>query len=75
MALDYFMGQMLLNVNTQGVMQYMGWVQQYGGYQQMPFGYQDVVRCIQNHGNVPGSAYDAYVRMMMTRQQQEGGKQ
>lgn len=75
MALDYFMGQMLLNVNTQGVMQYMGWVQQYGGYQQMPFGYQDAVRCIQNHGNVPGSAYDAYVRMMMTRQQQEGGKQ
>ena len=75
MALDYFMGQMLLNVNTQGVMQYMGWVQQYGGYQQMPFGYQDAVRCIQNHGNVPGSAYDAYVRMMMTRQQQEGGQQ
>ncbi len=74
MALDYFMGQMLLNGNIQGFMQYGSWVQQYGGYLQMPIGYQDAVKCIQNHGDVPGSPYASYVKRMMA-QQQEGGAQ
>ena len=71
MALDYFMGQMLLNGNIQGFQQYMGWVQQYGGYRQMPLGYQDAMRCIQAHGNVPGSPYAAYVKRMTERRAAE----
>ena len=61
MALDYFMGQLMLKGDVQGIMQYMGWVQQYGGYQQMPKGYQDAVMCIQRHGDLPGSKYGDYV--------------
>ena len=43
MALDYFIGQLLLKGDLQGFQQYMGWVQQYGGYRYMPVGYQDVM--------------------------------
>ncbi len=70
MALDYFMAQMLLKGNMQGFVEYMGWVQQYGGYRQMPLGYQDVMRCIQAQGNVPGSPYAKYVKRMMERRNQ-----
>lgn len=69
MALDYFMAQMLLKGDMQGVMQYMPMVQQHGGYRYMPVGYQDVVKCIQQKGNVPGSPYAAYAKRMM----QKGG--
>jgi hypothetical protein len=62
MALDYFMGQLMLKGDVQGFMQYMGWVQQYGGYRQMPKGYQDAVMCIQRHGDLPGSKYGDYVK-------------
>ena len=65
MALDYFVGQMLLKGQMQGFQQYMGWVQQYGGYRQMPLGYQDAMRCIQMQGNVQGSPYADYVKRMM----------
>ena len=68
MALDYFMGQMLLKGDIDGFMRYGSWVQQYGGYSQMPIGYQDALTCIQNHGNVPGSPYAEYARQMMNRQ-------
>ncbi len=67
MALDYFIGEMLLRGNVQGVMQYMSWAEKYGGYRQMPIGYQDAVQCIQKQGNLPGSMYGAYVRRMMGR--------
>ena len=67
MALDYFMAQMLLKGNLQGFQQYMGAVQQYGGYRQMPLGYQDVMRCIQMQGRVPGSPYAKYVNQMAER--------
>lgn len=67
MALDYFMGQMLLKGEIQGFQQYMGWVQQYGGYRQMPLGYQDAMRCIQMQGRVAGSAYGSYAKRMMER--------
>ena len=73
MALDYFMGQMLLKGDIQGFIRYGSWVQQYGGYSQMPIGYQDAVRCIQNHGNVAGSPYAEYVQRMMS--QQKGGEE
>lgn len=71
MALDYFMGQMLLKGDIRGFLQYMGVVQQYGGYRQMPLGYQDAMMCIQKQGNLPGSAYGGYVtRMMEGRREQ-----
>lgn len=73
MALDYFMGQMLLKGDIQGFMRYGSWVQQYGGYMQMPAGYQDAVKCIQNQGNVPGSPYAEYVKRMMSKQ--KGGEE
>ena len=72
MALDYFMGQMLLKGDIQGFMRYGSWVQQYGGYSQMPYGYADAIKCIQNHGDVPGSPYAEYVKRMMN--QQKGGE-
>ena len=65
MALDYFLAQMLLKGNLQGFQQYLGMAQQYGGYRQMPLGYQDVIRCIQMQGNVPGSPFASYVKRMM----------
>lgn len=67
MALDYFMGQMLLKGNVRGFQQYMGAVKQYGGYRQMPLGYQDVVRCIQMQGRVADSPYAKYVQRMTER--------
>lgn len=66
MALDYFMGEMLLKGDVQGFMHYLGWAQRYGGYTQMPYGYQDAVRCIQSHGTAPGSAYGTYVKRMIS---------
>ena len=66
-ALDYFLAQMLLKGNLQGFQQYLGLAQQYGGYRQMPLGYQDVMRCIQMQGNVPGSPYANYAKRMMER--------
>lgn len=67
MALDYFIGEMLLRGNVQGVMQYMRWAEQYGGYRSMPIGYQDAVQCIRKQGNLSGSMYGSYVRRMMER--------
>lgn len=67
MALDYFLGQMLLKGNVQGFQQYLGLARQYGGYREMPLGYQDVMRCIQARGNVQGSPYAAYVKRMSER--------
>ena len=65
MALDYFMGELLLKGKPQEFMQYMSWVQQYGGYQYMPRGYQDAVRFIQSNGTNTTSSYGKYVRKMM----------
>ena len=71
MALDYFMGQMLLKGELQGYQQYMRWVQQYRGYRVMPLGYQDVVRCIQKQGAVPGSPYANYAKRKMAERRVE----
>ena len=62
MALDYFIGQLLLKGDVQAFAQYLPMVQQYGGYQRMPLGYQDVALCIQRQGNVPDSPYANYVK-------------
>lgn len=65
MALDYFLGQLLLKGDIKGFQQYLGLAQQHGGYRQMPLGYQDVMRCIQIQGNVPGSPFANYVKLKM----------
>ena len=70
MALDYFLGQLLLKGDLGGFQQYLSWAQQYGGYSYMPVGYQDAMKCIQRQGNVTGSPYAAYAKRMM----QEGGE-
>ncbi len=67
MALDYFIGELLLRGDVQGVMQYMPLAEQYGSYRYMPVGYQDAVQCIRKRGNLPGSKYGAYVKRMMQR--------
>lgn len=64
MALDYFMGDMLLKGNVQGFVQYMKWVQYYGGYMSMPMGYQSAMQTIQSGGQAPGR-YSDYVKRMM----------
>ena len=70
MALDYFIGELLLRGDVQGVMQYMPWAEQYGGYRHMPAGYQDAVRTIQSRGQAEGTKYGEYVKRMM---RQKGG--
>ena len=69
MALDYFLAQLLLKGDMQGFTQYLQLAQQFGGYRYMPVGYQDVMKCIQLQGNVPGSPYADYAKRMM----QKGG--
>lgn len=64
LALDYFMGQLLLDGDFKSFMGYLQWAQQYGGRTSMPYGYADACQAIQQQGNVPGSAYAAYVNMM-----------
>ena len=71
MALDYFIAEMLLRGNVQGVVQYLPLAEQYGGYSRMPSGYQDAVRAIQSRGQAPGTKYGEYVRRMMM---QKGGR-
>ena len=65
MALDYFMGQMLLEGQMQGFQQYLPAAEKYSGYREMPIGYQDAMYCIQKQGNVPDSPYANYVKRMM----------
>ena len=73
MALDYFMGQMLLQGELRGFQQYMGMVQQYGGYREMPIGYQDAMICIQRQGAVPDSPYANYAKRMMAERRENDG--
>lgn len=70
MALDYFIGELLLRGDVQGVMQYLPWAEQYGDYRYMPMGYQDAVRTIQSRGQAEGTKYGEYVKRMM---RQKGG--
>lgn len=65
MALEYFIGQILLNGDIPFFMQSLSWAQQYGNYTRMPLVYQDAVNYIQQQGNVPSSPYGAYVKRMM----------
>lgn len=72
LALEYFLGQLLLKGDVKDFMGYLGWVMQQGAYAQMPIGYQDAVRCIQSHGTAPNSAYGKYIaRKVGSRAQPE----
>ena len=65
MALDYYMGQLLLESKIGPFRRAMPMVQQYGGYPQMPRGYADAMNAIANGGQVVGSAYVSYVNRML----------
>jgi hypothetical protein len=67
LALDYFMGGMLLKGDYDGFMNYMRFVESYGGYMSMPMGYQDAIRFIQSQGMDSSSRYGIYVRQMMSK--------
>ncbi len=65
MALEYFLGQTLLNGDTKLFKEYLPLAERYGGYSAVPYGYQDAWQCIEAHGNLPGSSYANYVNRMM----------
>ncbi|MBR4921444.1 MAG: hypothetical protein IKZ62_09035 [Prevotella sp.] len=70
MALDYYMGQLLLKSKIGQFRRNIPMVQQYGGYEQMPNGYVDALNAIANGGRVMGSAYVEYVnRVLQTKAQ------
>jgi len=71
MALEYFMGQMLLEGQMQGFMQYMPMAEKYSGYRTMPIGYQDAMLCIRKQGAVSGSPYASYVKRMMEERKKD----
>ena len=66
MALDYFMGGMLLKGDMQGFMNYLRFVESYGGYTVMPMGYQDAITYIKSQGEAYGTAYGNYAQRMMS---------
>jgi len=68
MALEYFLGQLLLKGDAQTFIGALPWAQQHGGYQVMPMAYQDAVGCMQSR-QVPDTPYGRYIRRKM-----EGGE-
>lgn len=62
MALDYFLGDLLLKGDFKNFARYSSWVQQYGGYQRVPRGYLDAAQCINAQGNVKFSPYAEYAK-------------
>ena len=73
MALDYYMGQLLLESKIGPFRRAMPLVQQYGGYAQMPRGYADAMNAIASGGRALGSAYVSYVnRMLQVRNKNVG---
>ena len=68
MALDYYMGQLLLDSKIGPFRRSMPLVERHGGYRQMPRGYADALNAIASGGRVMGSPYVGYVnRMLQTR--------
>ena len=65
MALDYYMGQLLLMSKIGPFRRAMPLVQQYGGYAQMPRGYADAMNAIASGGRALGSPYVSYVNRML----------
>ena len=67
MALEYMLGQTLLDGNINVFMQLVGAVNQYGGYAAMPYTYQDAIQYIQSQGQMPGSKFGAFAERMSHR--------
>lgn len=65
LALEYFLGQLLLDGEVDSFMRCLDLARKYGGYASMPYGYQDVVRCMEQQGNAMGSPYAEYVKRMI----------
>ncbi len=64
MALEYMLGQVLLEGDAQTFFNLVGAVNQFGGYSGMPYAYQDAINCIQAQGHAPGSRYGEYAGRM-----------
>lgn len=64
MALEYFLGQLLLKGDAQTFMQALPLAQQHGGYRVMPMVYQDAVSCMQSR-SVPDTPYGRYIKRKM----------
>lgn len=65
MALDYYMGQLLLDSKIGPFRRALPMVEREGGYQQIPKGYADALNAIARSGRVIGSPYVDYVNRMM----------
>ena len=68
MALEYFLGQLLLKGDAQTFMQSLPMAQQHGGYPVMPLAWQDAVGCMQSR-SVPDTPYGKYIKRKMGGQQ------
>jgi hypothetical protein len=68
MALEYFLGQLLLKGDAQAFMQSLPMAQQHGGYPVMPLAWQDAVGCMQSR-SVPDTPYGKYIKRKMGGQQ------
>ena len=64
MALEYFLGQLLLKGDAQTFMQALPLAQQHGGYRIMPMAWQDAVSCMQSR-SIPDTPYGRYVKRKM----------
>ena len=73
MALQYFLGELLLKGDAEGFVQYLPLARLYGGYVTMPRGYQDAMRCIQSRGDIQDSPYAEYARRMTAQTMKGGG--
>ena len=71
MALEYFLGELLLKGNVNEFVHYLSWAQQYGGYKEMPAGYQDAMRAIQSKGQDLTSAYAKYINAKLRQNENE----
>lgn len=64
MALEYFLAELLLRGDMQEFQKFLPWAEQYGGYASIPASYQDAMQCFMAKGQVVGSRYAEYARMM-----------
>lgn len=67
MALDYFLGELLLHGKHQAFKKYVTWAMVYGDSKEMPWGYQDALNYINSGKGTPGSPYAGYCGMMLKR--------
>ena len=65
MALDYYMGQLLLDSKIGPFRRALPMVEREGGFEQIPKGYADALNAIARSGRVIGSPYVDYVNRMM----------